>query len=214
MRHAPQATPCSQWLGAVQSVVVPSGLDFEAAGGSVVCYCLSNYLLRGHRSRCKHDMGALSVKCGNIRKSAHPPLWQTCKVLRPWALFRETTVLWISNVSSSAGLTLQAGQQCSIRVVTSKSLSELNSPYIGLLNMRRDHNLARLNTVTRAPVSCENVDPLKWGTRIPMLLGEYVLRSPFFQIPVWKWGPPVWLTVFPGVWAPPDHIYRNMWIPY
>ena len=26
------------------------------------------------------------------RKSAHPPLWQTCKVLRPWALFRETTV--------------------------------------------------------------------------------------------------------------------------
>ena len=24
-------------------------LDFEAAGGSVVRYCLSNYLLRGHR---------------------------------------------------------------------------------------------------------------------------------------------------------------------
>ena len=29
---------------------VPSGLDFEAAGGSIVCYCLSNYLLQGHES--------------------------------------------------------------------------------------------------------------------------------------------------------------------
>ena len=37
------------------------------------------------------------VKCGNSRKSIHPPLWQTCKVLRPWALFRETTVLISSN---------------------------------------------------------------------------------------------------------------------
>ena len=35
------------------------------------------------------------VKCGNTRKSAHPPLWQTCKVLHPWALFRKTTVLVI-----------------------------------------------------------------------------------------------------------------------
>ena len=33
------------------------------------------------------------VKCGNSRKSAHSPLWQTCKVLHPWALFRETTVM-------------------------------------------------------------------------------------------------------------------------
>ena len=33
----------------IQSVVVLSGLDFEATGGSVVCYCLSNCLLRGHR---------------------------------------------------------------------------------------------------------------------------------------------------------------------
>ena len=32
------------------------------------------------------------VKCGNSQKSTHPPLWQTCKVLRPWALFCETTV--------------------------------------------------------------------------------------------------------------------------
>ena len=32
------------------------------------------------------------VKFGNARKSAHPPLWRTCKVLHPWALFREITV--------------------------------------------------------------------------------------------------------------------------
>ena len=36
---------------------VQSSLDFEDAGGSVVRYCLSNYLLRGH---VKHDMGALT----------------------------------------------------------------------------------------------------------------------------------------------------------
>ena len=38
---------------------VLSGLDFEAAGGSVVRYCLSDNLLREPLSRCKHDMGAL-----------------------------------------------------------------------------------------------------------------------------------------------------------
>ena len=32
------------------------------------------------------------VKCGNSRKSTHLPHWHTCKVLRPWALFHETTV--------------------------------------------------------------------------------------------------------------------------
>ena len=37
---------------------VLSGLDFEAAGGSFACYCLSNYLLWGHW--VKHNMGALS----------------------------------------------------------------------------------------------------------------------------------------------------------
>ena len=28
---------------------MPSGLDFEATVGSVVCYCLSSYLLRVHQ---------------------------------------------------------------------------------------------------------------------------------------------------------------------
>ena len=32
------------------------------------------------------------TQCGNTRKSTHIPLWQTCKVLHPWVLFRETTV--------------------------------------------------------------------------------------------------------------------------
>ena len=40
---------------------------------------------------CQHDVGALSwlnAETVERRKSTHPPLWQTCKVLRPWALFR------------------------------------------------------------------------------------------------------------------------------
>ena len=50
---------------------VLSGLDFEAAGGSVVRYCLSDNLLREPLSRCKHDMGALlCFKRINTRKSA------------------------------------------------------------------------------------------------------------------------------------------------
>ena len=35
----------------------------------------------------KHDMGALSWL------SDHSPFWHTCKVLRPWALIRETRVM-------------------------------------------------------------------------------------------------------------------------
>ena len=61
-----------------------SGLDFEAAGVSVACFCLSA------SSRCKHDMQGRSyiAKYETNVKNAHPPLWQTCKVLCPWALFR------------------------------------------------------------------------------------------------------------------------------
>ena len=65
-----------------------SGLDFEAAGGSIARYYLSA------SSCCKHDMHGHSsvVKYGTTVKSAHLPLWQTCNVLCPWVLFRETTV--------------------------------------------------------------------------------------------------------------------------
>ena len=51
-----------------------------------VIFSLQLFALRAS-SCCKHD-GALF----RGRKSAHPPLWQTCMVLRPWVLFRETTV--------------------------------------------------------------------------------------------------------------------------
>ena len=47
--------------GAVQKVFVSSGFVFEAAGDSVVHYCLSNCLLQGHALSCyKHDIGTLS----------------------------------------------------------------------------------------------------------------------------------------------------------
>ena len=35
--------------------MVPSGLDFEVAVGSVVCYCLSSCLLRGHQVTVNMD---------------------------------------------------------------------------------------------------------------------------------------------------------------
>ena len=63
---------------------VPSGLNFEAAGVSVVHYCLSNYLLRGHRvtvnmtwtlfcgyNKCKRVPGATPLFSKLVRCSAH-----------------------------------------------------------------------------------------------------------------------------------------------
>ena len=43
----------------------------------------------------------LMVKCGNTDKTTHPALWLTCKVLCPWALFLETTVVVQSQPNSS-----------------------------------------------------------------------------------------------------------------
>ena len=52
-----------------------SGIDFEAAGSSVVHYCLSNYLLRGHQVAVKHDMGALSgLNAKHLRECPPPSL--------------------------------------------------------------------------------------------------------------------------------------------
>ena len=75
---------------------VPSGLDFEAAGGSIVRYCLSNSFASRASTRCKHGMGALSwLNAVTLKRAPNPPpsLWRTCKVLHPWALFCETTAL-------------------------------------------------------------------------------------------------------------------------
>ena len=48
--------------------------------------------------------------------------------------------------------------------------------------------------------SWENGDPA------PHITGRRVTRNPHYPrntgIPWWKWGPPVWLTVFPGAWGP------------
>jgi len=45
---------------------------------------------------CKFQLKGLShdgngCKCRNTWKSTHPPLWQTCKMLRWWARVHETT---------------------------------------------------------------------------------------------------------------------------
>ena len=77
---------------------VPSGLNFKATAWWFRCtFFVSNYSVL--RVAVKMTWRSFVVKCGNSRKSAHPPLWQTCKVLRPWALFRETTVLVFQAVS-------------------------------------------------------------------------------------------------------------------
>ena len=70
---------------------VPSGLDFQAAGGSIVRYCLSNYLLRGHPDAVNmHDMGTLSWLNAEPLERVPTPL--VGRLLRCSALFRETTV--------------------------------------------------------------------------------------------------------------------------
>ena len=52
---------------------VLSGLDFEAAAGSVVCYyCFALRAL----SHCKHDMGAHSQLNAAKLKECPPPFWQ------------------------------------------------------------------------------------------------------------------------------------------
>ena len=56
----------------------------EAVGGSVVRTYLSNYLLRGHSITA-------NMTC-KTSKEHHPLFGRHVKVLRPWALFRKTTV--------------------------------------------------------------------------------------------------------------------------
>ena len=89
MRCAPRATPCMLTVIWCHSeCCVPSGLDIEAAGGSVVHYY--NLLLWGHQITGNMTWALFVVKCRNTQKSGHSPLWQTCKVLCPWALFHKT----------------------------------------------------------------------------------------------------------------------------
>jgi len=54
---------------------VPAELDFEAADGSIVCYCSPNYLLWGLWVTEAWNGCYFVVKCGNTWKSAHPSVW-------------------------------------------------------------------------------------------------------------------------------------------
>ena len=72
---------------------VHSEHDFEAASGSIVCYSLSNYLLRGC---CKHNVGTLL----HLKEHTPSSFADFYKVLRQWALFYETTVLLMSAYTS------------------------------------------------------------------------------------------------------------------
>ena len=86
----PRATPCLQWYGAVQSVVCGQGSTLKLLVVLSTLLLVQLFAAWGHwvavnmtwvHFRAKHS------------KEYPPPLWQTCKVLRPWALFHETAVL-------------------------------------------------------------------------------------------------------------------------
>ena len=65
--------PLTKWYRS--EYYVPSGLNFEATGGSVI------QLFAWRASKCcKHDMGSLSWYNTKTLKTA-TPLWQTCKIL-------------------------------------------------------------------------------------------------------------------------------------
>ena len=95
MWHTQRATPCSQWCADVVLFrvlcVVRTLLQIR---WWLHCALLFAQLFASRASNCcKHDMGAfLWLKSINTRKRAHPPLWQTGKVLRQWVLFCETKV--------------------------------------------------------------------------------------------------------------------------
>ena len=52
---------------------MPSGLNFKAAGGSFVSYCLPKLFALRASSRCKHDMGTLSWLNAKHSKERPPP---------------------------------------------------------------------------------------------------------------------------------------------
>ena len=77
---------------------VSSGLDFKAANGSVCTSLLVQVFASMTLSRCKCDISALSK---HLKGRRPPPPFQTCKVLRPWVLFHETTLLDISTFAGT-----------------------------------------------------------------------------------------------------------------
>ena len=83
------AKPRLRWHFAVQSVVCSQIVNFQ--GLRLLCMLsLSNTSANlWATSHCKQTR---VVKCRNTWKNAHHFLWQACKMLCPWVLFRETTV--------------------------------------------------------------------------------------------------------------------------
>ena len=83
MRCKLQATPSPRWQWWCPSeCCMPSGLDFQAACGLVVRYCLSNFFaLRAS----KHDMGPLSWLKAETLGRTPTPIFD--KMLCPWVLF-------------------------------------------------------------------------------------------------------------------------------
>ena len=73
----------------VQSVV-PSGLDLEGTGGSIVCYCLSASRVL---SRCNHDIGTLSWLNAKTFERVPTPLFD--RLVRCSALGRSFATLWL-----------------------------------------------------------------------------------------------------------------------
>ena len=86
--NALQATHAQVTLCYLECCVL-SILDFEAVGGSVVCYCFSNYLLRGHSVAVNMTWGCSSRLNAETLETA---LTQISKVLHPYILFSKTTV--------------------------------------------------------------------------------------------------------------------------
>ena len=92
MWWAPRATPCSPSHCTVQSAVCrqdstlkPLVIPLYVIFSPIICFEGFELLW----TWCGHSF---VVKCRNSRKSAHPPRWQTCMMLRSWVLFQETTV--------------------------------------------------------------------------------------------------------------------------
>ena len=98
MQCLPQATPCSWWQNAIQSVVCRSGPDFEDAGGSLsINYCSSNHLLWGYWVALNMTWCSFVVKCGKMQKHLKEcplPSLINCKVFHPWVLFARLRYKW------------------------------------------------------------------------------------------------------------------------
>ena len=83
---------------------VPSGLDFKAAGGSIVRYCFCNCLLRGHQVAINMTWALFLWSNAETLKRAPIPLFDRLVRCSTHGLFHETTVLAKIMTVEEAGL--------------------------------------------------------------------------------------------------------------